>query len=83
MLFEGIKYAKAGNHLFDISGAIGRYAEERGYGVVRDLCGHGIGTALHEAPEIPNYEVGRKGVKFRPRYDTCHRADDQYRNLRS
>ena len=37
MLFEGIKYAKAGNHLFDISGAIGRYAEERGYGVVRDL----------------------------------------------
>ena len=65
--FEGIKYAKAGNHLFDISGAIGRYAEERGYGVVRDLCGHGIGTALHEAPEIPNYEVGRKGVKLRPR----------------
>ena len=58
--------AKAGNHLFDISGAIGRYAEERGYGVVRDLCGHGIGTALHEAPEIPNYEVGRKGVKLRP-----------------
>ena len=64
--FEGIKYAKAGNHLFDISGAIGRYAEERGYGVVRDLCGHGIGTALHEAPEIPNYEVGRKGVKLGP-----------------
>ena len=64
--FEGIKYAKAGNHLFDISGAIGRYAEERGYGVVRDLCGHGIGTALHEAPEIPNYKVGRKGVKLRP-----------------
>ena len=64
--FEGIKFAKAGNHLFDISGAIGRYAEERGYGVVRDLCGHGIGTALHEAPEIPNYEVERKGVRLRP-----------------
>ena len=60
--FEGIKCAKEGNHLFDISGAIGRYAEERGYGVVRDLCGHGIGTALHEAPEIPNYEMNRKGV---------------------
>ena len=60
--FEGIKYAKEGNHLFDISGTIGRYAEERGYGVVRDLCGHGIGTALHEAPEIPNYEMKRKGV---------------------
>lgn len=60
--FEGIKYAKEGNHLFDISGAIGRYATERGYGVVRDLCGHGIGTAMHEAPEIPNYEQNRKGV---------------------
>ena len=63
--FEGIKYAKEGNHLFDISRAIGRYASERGYGVVRDLCGHGVGTDLHEAPEIPNYEVPRKGVKLR------------------
>ena len=60
--FEGIKYAKEGNHLFDISSAIGRYASGRGYGVVRDLCGHGIGTNLHESPEIPNYEQGRKGV---------------------
>lgn len=63
--FEGIKYAKAGNHLFDISAAIGRYAEERGYGVVRDLCGHGIGMKLHEAPEIPNYEQSRKGPLLR------------------
>lgn len=63
--FEGIKYAKEGNHLFDISAAIGRYAEERGYGVVRDLCGHGIGTHLHESPEIPNYEMNRKGLKLR------------------
>ena len=44
--FEGIKYAREGNHLFDISAAIGRYAESRGFGVVRDLCGHGIGTAF-------------------------------------
>lgn len=63
--FEGIKYAKEGNHLFDISAAIGKYAEERGYGVVRDLCGHGIGTALHESPEIPNYAMNRKGVKLK------------------
>lgn len=63
--FEGIKEAREGNHLFDISGAIGRYAESRGYGVVRDLCGHGIGTALHEAPEIPNYEMNRKGVRLK------------------
>ena len=63
--FEGIKYAKEGNYLFDISAAIGRYASERGYGVVRDLCGHGIGSHLHEAPEIPNYEMNRRGVKLR------------------
>lgn len=63
--FEGMKYAKEGNYLFDISAAIGRYAEEHGYGVVRDLCGHGIGTALHEAPEIPNYEMKRRGVKLK------------------
>ncbi|MFV0364271.1 MAG: type I methionyl aminopeptidase [Suipraeoptans sp.] len=63
--FEGIKYAKEGNYLFDISGAIGRYAESRGYGVVRDLCGHGIGTQLHESPEIPNYEMSRRGLKLK------------------
>ena len=63
--FEGIKYAKEGNYLFDISAAIGNYAQERGYGVVRDLCGHGIETALHEAPEIPNYKMNRKGVKLK------------------
>ena len=63
--FEGIKYAKEGNYLFEISAAIGRYAESFGYGVVRDLCGHGIGTDLHEAPEIPNYEMNRKGVKLK------------------
>lgn len=63
--FEGMKYAKEENHLFDISAAIGRYAEKHGYGVVRDLCGHGIGTALHESPEIPNYEMNRRGVKLK------------------
>lgn len=63
--FEGIKYAKEGNYLFEISAAIGRYASSHGYGVVRDLCGHGIGTALHESPEIPNYEMVRRGPKLR------------------
>ena len=63
--FEGIKYAKEGNYLFEISAAIGKYAEERGYGVVRDLCGHGIGSHLHEAPEIPNYEMNRRGPRLR------------------
>ena len=63
--FEGMKYAKEGNYLYDISAAIGNYANAHGYGVVRDLCGHGIGTQLHEAPEVPNYEMNRKGVKLR------------------
>ena len=63
--FEGMKYAKEGNYLYEISNAIGRYAEKHGYGVVRDLCGHGIGSHLHEAPEIPNYEMSRRGVKLR------------------
>ncbi len=63
--FEGMKYAKEGNYLYEISAAIGKYAESHGYGVVRDLCGHGIGTHLHESPEIPNYEMNRRGVKLR------------------
>lgn len=63
--FEGIKFAKEGNHLFDISAAIGRYAERFGYGVVRELCGHGIGTHLHEDPEIPNFPLMRRGPKLK------------------
>lgn len=64
--FEGIKYAKAGNHLHDISNAIADYAESFGYGVVRDLVGHGIGTALHEDPQIPNCHMRRRGIKLVP-----------------
>ena len=63
--FEGIKYAKEGNYLGEVSSAIYRHAKTHGYGVVRDLCGHGIGNHLHESPEIPNYETGRRGVKLR------------------
>ncbi len=64
--FEGMQYATAGRHLHEISRAIGDYAESFGYGVVRDLCGHGIGTHLHEDPEIPNYRQLRRGIKLRP-----------------
>ena len=64
--FEGIKLAKAGNHLGDISAAIQSYAESFGYGVVRDLVGHGIGTHLHEDPEIPNFARKRKGILLQP-----------------
>lgn len=64
--FEGIKYARAGNHLNDISAAIGDYAESFGYGVVRDLVGHGIGTHLHEDPQVPNFRQRRRGVQLVP-----------------
>ena len=64
--FEGIKYAKAGHHLHEISAAIGAYAEKFGYGVVRDLVGHGIGTSLHEDPQIPNFAQRRRGIRLQP-----------------
>ncbi|WP_313072655.1 type I methionyl aminopeptidase [Lacrimispora sp.] len=64
--FEGIKFAKSGNHLGDISAAIQKYAESFGYGVVRDLVGHGIGANLHEDPEVPNFVQKRRGIILRP-----------------
>ena len=64
--FEGIKFAKAGNHLNDISAAIQKYAESFGFGVVRDLVGHGIGSHLLEDPEIPNFARKRKGILLQP-----------------
>ena len=63
--FEGIRYAKEGCHLYDISAAIGDYATAHGYGVVRDLVGHGIGKEMHEDPQIPNFRQRRRGMKLR------------------
>lgn len=65
--FEGIKKAVNGGHLFDISNAIAAYLEPFGYGIVRDLTGHGIGRKLHEEPVIPNYRIPfRKGPELKP-----------------
>ena len=64
--FEGIKFAKPEYHLHDISNAIAAHAEKYGYGIVEDLVGHGIGTHLHESPEIPNFRQSRKGIRLRP-----------------
>jgi len=58
-LMVGIKKVKIGNTIGDIGNAIQEYAEPKGYGIIRDLCGHGIGKDLHEDPQIPNY--GKKG----------------------
>lgn len=59
--FEGIKLAKAGNHLHQISKAIQDYVESNGFSVVRDLVGHGIGKNLHEDPQIPNFKERGRG----------------------
>ena len=62
--FEGIKYAKAGNHLYDISKAIQNYVESNGFSVVRDLVGHGIGKNLHEEPQVPNFKQKGRGLRL-------------------
>lgn len=59
--YEGIKHARAGHHLHEISEAIQTYVEGYGYSVVRDLVGHGIGRNLHEEPQIPNFKQKRRG----------------------
>ena len=63
--FAGIRYASAGNYLHQISGAIHNCADKYGYGVVRDLVGHGIGSHLHEEPEGPNYRKFHRGIRLR------------------
>lgn len=64
--YEGIKMARAGMHLHDISNAIAAYVTSYGYGIVKALVGHGIGTSLHEEPQIPNFAQKRRGPKLRP-----------------
>ena len=63
--FEGIKFAKEGNHLYDISKAIQNFVEANGFSVVRDLVGHGIGKEMHEEPQIPNFKPIGRGMKLR------------------
>lgn len=64
--FKGIEFAKAGNHLNDISAAIQKHVEMNGFSVVRNLVGHGIGNHLHEEPEVPNFKRFGRGIKLRP-----------------
>jgi methionyl aminopeptidase len=63
-LFLGIAEAKAGNRIGDVSFAVQSYVEQFGYGVVRELVGHGVGKNLHEDPEVPNYGKRGKGPKI-------------------
>ena len=59
--FKGLEQAVVGNHISDIGRAIQQHAESHGYGVVRELVGHGIGMNMHEAPEVPNYVIPHFG----------------------
>ena len=63
--FEGIKFAREGCHLYDISNAIDDYISQYGYGIVQDLVGHGIGTKLHEDPQIPNFRQKKRGIMLK------------------
>ena len=62
--FEGIKYAKAGFPLHDISAAVGDYVESQGFSVVEDWCGHGIGRQLHEDPQVPHKRQDKRGPRL-------------------
>ena len=64
-VYKRQQYARAGRRLYEISGAIGDYAESYGYEVGYDLVGHGIGTHLHEGSEIPNFRQWRRGLKLK------------------
>ena len=65
-LYEGIAAAVSGGRLGDIGAAVQQYVEKRGYSVVRQFVGHGIGTQLHEAPEVPNFGTHGRGIRLMP-----------------
>lgn len=64
-MYKGIEQAVVGNRIGDIGAAIQEYAESRGYGVVRDLVGHGVGPTMHEEPMVPNYGIAGRGLRLR------------------
>ena len=63
-LYKGIEAAVAGGRIGDISSAVQKYCEERGFSVVRDFVGHGIGRDLHEVPDVPNYGIAGRGQRI-------------------
>ncbi len=65
-LYKGIEAAVCGGRLGDIGHSVQQYVERRGYSVVRQFVGHGIGTELHEAPEVPNYGIPGRGIRLMP-----------------
>lgn len=70
-LYEGVKQVKPGNHIGDISNAVEEYAKKYNLGVVKELCGHGIGREMHEDPEVPNYGKAHTGPKLKEGMVIC------------
>ena len=64
-MFIGLEQVKPGNRIGDISYAIQTYAESKKLGVVRELCGHGVGTSVHEDPEVPNFGIPNTGARLK------------------
>ena len=65
-LYKGIEQAVPGNRVGDIGNAVQTYCEERGFSVVRDFVGHGVGTKLHEEPSVPNFGHAGRGIRLLP-----------------
>lgn len=71
-LYKGIAAAVPGGRIGDISSAVQSFVEQNGYSVVRDFVGHGVGTSLHEAPEVPNFGTAGSRHQIDAGYDPCH-----------
>ena len=82
-LYEGIRAAQVGARLGDVGHAVEEYCSSRGYGIVRNYCGHGIGRDLHESPEVPNYGKEGHGQKTCCRNDILYRAYDKSERRRN
>lgn len=66
-LYDGVSFARAGNDVIAVGRAVQKRVEANGYGVVREFCGHGVGRSVHEDPQVPNYDDGRRsGVRLKP-----------------
>ena len=82
-LYKGIEQARIGNSVGDVGAAVQEYVEANGFSVVREFVGHGIGTRLHEEPQVPNFGRRGLGTKLREGMVHRHRTDGEFWQARS